>query len=221
MPALVPGLQQEGEIDLLRRLHREGCGLALPELAPAGIGIERKIGVQQVPVLLQQGLDAVAGGLLVAGEHDDEVARGDEAFALIANEIRHQHRRARLVVARSSAVVVPVLLPEGEGIERPVLFPGPDHVQVGHEENGLGAAALAPIARDQIGDPGLGLDQPHVVRRKPRARQPLRHGLGREIGVPGGVAGVDLDQLLQDFTLERPGLLLGGENRRGGEKSED
>ena len=85
---------------------------------------------------------------------------------------------------------------------------------------GFGAAALAPIARDQIGDPGRGLDQPHVFCRKPRAGEPLRHGLGRDVGVPGRVAGVDLDQLLQDLTLERPRLLLGGEDRRGGEKGE-
>ena len=78
--------------------------------------------------------------------------------------------------------------------------------------------ALAPIARDQIGDPGRGLDQPHVFRRKPRAGEPLRHGLGRDVGVPGRVAGVDLDQLLEDFTLECPRLLLGGDDRRAGEK---
>jgi hypothetical protein len=57
-----------------------------------------------------------------------------------------------------------------------------------------------------VGDPGGG--------------ETAGHGLGRLRRVAGGVAGVDLDQLLEDLALERTRIGgLGGESRgQGGER---
>src|SRR6476660_8547793 len=161
MPTLVPDLELKTEIDLLCALHRECHRLALPKLATTGIGVERERGVNQIAMMLQDTLDPFAVGLFVSGQDDDQIALGDEAFLLITNEAGHQHGRAGFIVAASPSVVVPIFFGEGEWINRPVLSPGGNDVEVSHQEDWLGPAPASPIAHHQIFDAWSGLYDLH------------------------------------------------------------
>jgi hypothetical protein len=169
-------------------------------------------------MLLDEALNPVAGGFFVTGQDDYQIAVRDEPLALVPDEVCHQHGGASLVVARAPAVVIALVLAEAERVERPVLPPRAYHIYVGHQENRLPDSA-PPVPGDQIGDPRRGLDQLEVIAGKACLGQPIGHRLGGKIGVPGGVAGVNLDQLLQDVSFERS--LIGGlrqERERGAEE---
>ena len=110
-------LELERDIDLLARTHTVVDSFAVLE-PPAPTLIERKCGVDEIAMLLQQPRDAVVvAGLFICRERDDDVALRNPTLVLIANQIGDEDRRHRLVIARPAAVIVAVLFRECEWIE--------------------------------------------------------------------------------------------------------
>ncbi len=202
MAALVAGFELKAEIHLLRRLDLKADGLAVLDYAASAVGVEGEVRVHEVAVLPHQPGDAAARGLLVGRQDHDEVPVGNEALLPVADEHRDQRRDTRLVVAGAAAVVVAVLLLEDERVERPVLLAGLDDVHVRHHQDRLEPRRPSAVPGDQALVPGLVAQDVDVAVGDPGRREPAGHGfrgLGR---VAGGVAGIDLHELLQDAALE-------------------
>mmetsp|Transcript_6694 Transcript_6694/g.28037 ORF Transcript_6694/g.28037 Transcript_6694/m.28037 type:complete len:473 (-) Transcript_6694:4052-5470(-) len=197
--ALVDDLELEALEHLLAGLHAMEQGLALGGERTAAALVERQLGVDQRPVMLEQVFHAVerAGSdFLAAGQGEDEVARRLQPFLAGPDHVGHVDGRHRLVVRHSAAVEIPALLDELEGVAQPVLAPRLDHVHMGQQQQGpLRARALEP--RDEVAVPvaaGRHDDLQFVVAKSPGA-QPGGHGLDRHRAVAHRRRGVDLDQL--------------------------
>ena len=88
-------------------------GLALCGVDAAGVGVEDEVGVDEVGVIFEEPVDAVGfAAFFVGGEGEDEVAVGDEAFALQADEGGDDDGVVVLHVLGAAAVEVAVLLDE-------------------------------------------------------------------------------------------------------------
>ncbi len=211
VPAGVAHLELVAEVDLLARLHPHHHVPPLAQLAATRIGVQREGGPGDLRMVRQQPLDARAGGLLVRRQHHDQVALRPVARLAVADEVGDQHRRARLVVRGAPAVEVALLLGQREGVQRPVLRAGGDHVDVGHQQDRLQPRIGAAVAGDQIAELWLGPDHLHVLRRKARGSQPRRHrfGGGARLALRR-LRSVDLDQVAEDLARERAVGLGGG-----------
>src|SRR5690606_22853407 len=92
----------------------------LVDAAAAGIDVEREFGAaEQAPITGRQP-DAVAAGLLVAGEQDDDVAAGRKSRRLQPGQRRDDGDDAGLVVVGPAAKIITAVLPEGEWVVLPV-----------------------------------------------------------------------------------------------------
>ena len=180
--------QGEALVDLLGGLHREAqSGAVGEEGAAAAVGVEGEVDRRRIEPLVGGEVGAVAGGLLVAGEQDDDVAVGLEAFGAQAQQSGGDRGHALLVVDRAAAVEIAVLLAEREGIAGPVLAARLDHVHVRHQQDRLapGGARRRPAdgkrgglvmgADLDVGEARLAID----VRRDIRRAAGSRCGPGR------------------------------------------
>ena len=200
--SLVAHLQLEAEVHLLRGLHREGQVLSVLDLAAPGVGIQRELGIHQRPPLLHEPLNALSCRFLVGRQGDDDVAVGNEVLLPEANERSHEERSAKFVVHGAATVVIAVLLAEGIRIERPVLLPGINNIQVRDEEDRLGRCVPTAKPRDEVLVLGRKAEDLYILHRHAGRDEPLGHRLGGLASVSGRVARVDLDELLEDFPFE-------------------
>ena len=219
--ARVRHLEVEILVHLLAGLHLVREVLPLPHAAAAAL-VDRELGVDQILVVLHEPLGAVEiAAFFVGREREDQVAIRLEAFVLQPNQVGHELRRHRLVVAGAAAVEEAVLLDERERIHRPVLALRFDDVEVREEKERL-ARAGAAVAEDQVALARIGSEDLHVGGGEARRLQPRRDRLGRLRDVAGGRVGrVDLDQLLVNLPrarIVRTGLR--GDDR-GGEQRND
>ena len=107
----------EGEKLLFRGLHVVGDLATVPFHSAAAL-IERVGSVDQVTVLCEQELDAVArSSLFIRGQRQHDVAVGYEALSAHANEVGDIDRRLVLVVGDAASVVVVAPLQELERVE--------------------------------------------------------------------------------------------------------
>ena len=137
MSAGVGDFEFETQVDLFGGLHRHVDGLAVLDVAAAGIGVDAELGVDEIAMLLDQPIDAVGGAaFLVGGEGEDEIARGLELFALHAQEGSDEGGVVAFHVGGAASVEVAVLLAEDEGVEGPVVAARFDDVEVSEEEDG-------------------------------------------------------------------------------------
>ena len=165
MTALVARLEQVRRVHLLARLHRERDGLAASQHAAARVGVEGELRVDEVAVPLDEPLDAAPRRLLVALEHQQEIAVGNYPFPLQPDQVRHEHRGARLVVGRAAPVEPALPLREGERIHRPVVPARRHDVEVRHHQDRAPALPAATVAGDQVAMPRIGTDENLNVRR--------------------------------------------------------
>src|SRR5262245_53410559 len=207
--ARIARLDAEILVHLLARLHLVDQVLAFAHLTRSAF-VQRELRVDELAAVLDQPVDAVeAAAFFVRREGENEIAVRSKALLLQANQIRRDDRRHRFVVARAAAVEESVLLEEDERIERPVLAPRLDDVEVREEEEWLARAGPA-IARDQIVLARIGAREHHVRRGESGGLQPRGHGLGG-LGDAAGrrVGRVDLDELLENLArtaVRRRGL---------------
>jgi hypothetical protein len=82
-----------------------------------------------------------------------------------------------------------------------------------HEQDRLGSGPPSSIPRDQAVVPRRQLENPGIRFGQPGSQEAAGHGLGGLVGVAGGIAGVDLDQLLQNLALEGTVVLLSKDGR--------
>ena len=86
MTALVRDLEGEILVHLLARLHAVGQVAAVLDLATPAL-VQGELGVDEIPVRLEQPVQAVRGtGLLVGGEGDDDVAVRHKLLGLEAED---------------------------------------------------------------------------------------------------------------------------------------
>ena len=174
-PPGVPDLEPEVHVDLLARLDVPGEDLAVAHHRVAAVAVDHVGRVDQRAPVGQQPLDAVVvAAFLVGGEGQDDVAVERHLLALEADHGLREDRRHVLDVARAPPVEVAVLLGQRERVERPVLAPRLDHVQVGQQQDRLPGAAAA--------EPGH-----QVLARRVRARRsprPWREIRPRAAGAP-------------------------------------
>ena len=199
----------KGREGLFRRLHGHCQGLVVGrQRDTARIGIEhigRVDGLGDI-VCLSAGGDHA--GLLVAGEHQIEIALGRPAFALQANEGLGEVGDAVLVIGRTAPEEEAVLLGHGEGGQLPILGQSVDHVHVAEQHDrfapiGLGGGnaddeALHPFAiAVVVADHDVGVGEPRLLQS--------RHQIGDHLGRLGlSARGADGD----DVAVDIEGLLL-------------
>ncbi len=172
--------------------------------------VQRKRGVDQIAMVREEIHDAAEVGrddFLVAGRNEDEVPLGAVAFLPVANEVCDEHRDHRLVVSRATRVEVAVFFDELERVAFPIPALRLHHVEVSEQHDGF-FRARAPVAGDEIAllRPARWHDDLHVLRRQPACFQSGSHRLGGGRAAPGGIGGVDLDQLFVNLAQ----LLLRG-----------
>ena len=215
MTALVVGLESIVDHVLLAHLHVIRDPGAIHRFSPAAF-VQGELSVDQLALFLEQPVHAVvrATAFLIGRERDDEVAIGLESFTLVADQIRDPHRRLRLVVARSPAVEVAVLLGERERIHAPVVALRLHDVGVREEEDRT-AAPGAVVANDEVRFIGTrAADEDVRVGKAGRFEAPS-DGLGHGCRRAGRVPRLDLDHLLVDgsrqlaVALGRHGPILG------------
>ena len=198
--ALVVDLEAEADHVFFAGLDVVGDLFAVREFAIAAF-VEGELGVDEAAVILEQPLDSAVGAaaLFVGGEGDDDVAVGNEAFALHADEVGDPDGGLVFVVGGAAAVEVAVFLGEDVGVEvgGPVFALGFDYVLVGEEEERLvGAGAVE--ADNEVLFGGDGAAEEDVGRGEAGGAEACGGGFGDGCGRAGGVAGFDLDELLVD-----------------------
>ena len=220
--AVVGDFQLETEVDLFGGLHGHVDGLAVLDVAAAGIGIDAELGVDEVAMLFDEPIDAVGrAAFLVGGEGEDEIAGGLEVFALHAQEGSDEGGVVALHVGGAAAVEVAALLAEDEGVEGPIGAAGFDDVEVSEEEDGTRGAGAAE-ADHEVAFAGDGGEYVDSACGESGGAEAGGHGFGGASVVAGGIGGIDLDELLEDLAGE---LLVGrlgaeGENsEKGGEEA--
>ena len=218
MPAAIVSDELQDGLLLLARRDGDAVGLSVAGLKIAAVRVQGIFRIDQVPMVLQQPVDAVlvAVELFVRRERQHQIPRRDPTFLLRADEVRDRDRGGSLHVLGAAPVEVSVALDELERIEigRPVLFRRLDHVQVPENQDGFGLAA-AVQARDDILLARRRPDHLDVGFGKPRRAQSLRHGLRRRRRADAGVRRLDLDQLSEYLTRERPVVARGRSLRPG------
>ena len=112
--------------------------LAGSHLAPAAF-VETEVGVNQIAVIFDEPIDAVvrAAAFFIGGDGDNDVAVGLEAFAFVADEIRHPDGGLGFVVGCAAAVEVAVAFGKDERIEAPVFPFGFDDVAMGEQKESV------------------------------------------------------------------------------------
>src|SRR5260370_41666510 len=88
--------------------------------------VERKLGIYEIPMLLQQPVDAVVGtaAFLVGGKCQDQIAVSPVTFALESQQGGDPDGGLRFVVRGAAAIEVAVLFKKYEGVDTPILAPG-------------------------------------------------------------------------------------------------
>ena len=202
MAALVPHLEAVRCDILLAHLQIVRRRLAVLQVAPAAF-VERKLGVDQIAVVLHQPGRAVVGpaAFFVGGQRDDEIAIGPEAFTLVADQVRDPDGGLRLVVDGPAAIEEAVLFGQLERIHGPVGRLGLHYVEMSQQQQRL-ALAGAVIAYHHV----------HLMRRRAQhldvgRSESLRtkqrgHRLGRGRRGAGTERGIDLDELLINVVRE-------------------
>jgi hypothetical protein len=120
---------------------------------------------------------AVAAGLLVAREQDDDLAARLEALGAQAEQSGGDRGHALFVVHRAAPVEIAVRFAEREGIARPILAARLDHVHMRHEQDRL-------------------------ALRRPRRRPAQDQGGGLVIGMDGGAGEAAGAELLLEIGRE-------------------
>ena len=163
-------------------------------------------------MVLEQPVHAVerAATLLVGGQRDDDVAVRHVALRLVLKQDGDPHRGLRLVITRSTAIEIAVLLREQEWIDAPVLALGLHDVRVGDQQQRL-ARARAMIPDDEVRLPGVGAIHMDVRVRKPGRLEARSGRKGNRRGGARRESRRDLDELLVDRASK---CLLGGWSRR-------
>ena len=173
-----PGLRTSEEIGLeglLGRLQPEAERLAVAgEGAAAGIGVQRELGLGPLAPFGRAQLGALALRFLVAGEQDDDVAVRLEARRLELQQRDERRDQPALVVARSAAVEIAVLLDELERVGRPV---------------GAAAPRPRPCARGSGSACASACRPPASGRSAPPCRSPGTDVYGIDVDVAVGPAG--------------------------------
>ena len=218
----VAALVGDGElvvaIHLLGGAEPEHGRHALLAAYRVAVGIDHELRIDQVAVVLDEPVRAVAAAaLLVGGEREDDVAVGLVALLLHAQQRCHHDGIVALHVRGATAVEVAVLLGELEGIEVPVLAVRLDDIDVPDQQHRL-VLACAVQAHDQVLLLGvLGAEHRHVGRREAGVAEALGHRLDACGHVAGRrVGGVDLDQLLEHIVRQHVRGLVGGVLRAEG-----
>jgi hypothetical protein len=130
----------------------ELCHHAAAAHSDAGALVEREFGVDQIAVVLQQPADAdgvAVEDLLVGLQHQDDVAVGLVAFLAVPNHVGDEYSRHELVVDGATAVEIEVLLGQLERIDRPVLAPRLNDIDMGEQHDRLAGAGAAQ-SRHQV-----------------------------------------------------------------------
>ena len=138
--------------------------------------------------------------LFVGGERQNQIARGDVAFPLQADEGGDQGRVHGLDVLGAAPVEVTVLPDELEGVGSPVFRTGLDNVEVADEQLGLQRAVCGSQASDQIALVGasLGDEDLHVGCGEPGSDQMFGACASGCSVVASRVCRVDGDQFRED-----------------------
>ena len=100
------------------------------------------------------------------------------------------------------------------GIGGPVLAPRLDHVEMADQQHRLVLARCRAVAPPGSSCASFGPEHHDIRGRKARVAKALRHGLGGGGDVADRVAGVDLDQLLEDVVRQRVSRPAGRMRRR-------
>src|SRR5216683_4512946 len=128
----------EVAVELFSGFDDHDDGLAVLGVDAAGVGVDGYFGSDELGAVLEEPVDAVGlAALLVGGEGEDEVAVGDEALTLEADEVGDEDGVAVFHVLGAAAVEVAVLLDELEGVGGPLGLWCFDYVEVADDEDGL------------------------------------------------------------------------------------
>src|ERR1017187_10316465 len=221
MAAVVGDFQFEAEEDLFGGLHGHEDGLAVLDVAAAGIGVDAELGVDEVAMLSDEPIGAVrAAAFLIGGEGEDEIARGLEVFALHAREGGNEVGVVALHVGGAAAVEIAILLEEDEGVEGPVGAAGFDDIEVSEERDGA-RGARAVQADHEVALTGDGGEDLDVALRESGGAEAGGHGFRGTGIIAGGIGRIDLDELLEDVAGENVVGRLGAEGEDGEEGGEE
>jgi hypothetical protein len=215
MPALVGDFELITQIDLFGSLHGQVDGLAVLDVAAAGIGVHAKLSVDQVAMLLDEPIHTVGrAAFLVGGKGEDEIARGFELFALDAQEGGDECGVVAFHVGGAASVEVAVLFTKDEGVRGPVGAAGLNDVEVSQEEDGTrGSRSEQADYKVALADDG-GEDL-YVARRESGGAEAGGHGFGGSRVIARGIGGIDFDKLFEDLAGE---LLFGRLSAEGNER---
>ncbi len=192
---------------------------------PAAALVERERGINERSVIGDQPSHAVRDpGLLVGSQRHDHVAFRRPVLLLIPNEVRNPDGGHGLVVARSAAIEVAVLLGQDKGIERPVLPLRLDNVEMREQEQ-WPLACLARFrttgaaqASDKVALPRRVGGNQHldVITREARSLETRRHGPRSGGAVAGRLGCIGLDELLVNVASEAACRVI--RRRNGGDE---
>ena len=186
-------------IQFLSRVHNDVERFAMLSGHAAAIGIEHKVAVDQVAMILQQPINAVrCAAFFVCRKGENDVAIGLKPSLLQADESGHRNGVAVFHVLRASSIEIAVLLDKLKRIRGPVLTAGFDDIQMSNGQDRLGHLRRfhGAVQRDSL-YVRWGRERSHHAQeiRRQAAAFPWHW---RRRGIPDGVRRVDLNQLLKD-----------------------
>jgi len=218
MTTLVGRRDRERHVLLLAGLDCDIERAAIAGHCIAGaIRVDGKAGIDQIPVGLEQPLDArcVAASLLVGGEGRDDVAVGGETLVLQPDQGHQDGGILALHVNGAAPVIISVLFDQLERIGGPI---GPfslNHIQMADIKHRLRLAVALQADDDVSFGRVIGRRQEMDVAPAETSREQPSLDLVRRFGRAFGVDRVGLDQLLQDV-MAKVGPGVGGSSRRHG-----
>ncbi len=200
MATLVGGFGRVGDEAFLAGLHPVEGALTPAEGASPRVRIQNQARVDEVTMVFDQPTyPFLAVGFFVRRKGDNDVASGDIAFFLEAQQCRGDVGVLTLHVETAATIQPAILFRQGERRDGPVFRIRGDDVEMTQVEQGL-AFALAFHPHDQAGlrgIAGIGLDD-QVGGGKSRGQEPFTQR------IDGGrsafrIGGIDRQQLGQDF----------------------
>ena len=190
--------------DVVARPRQRVPGVAIFLSGHAGTAppafVHAVLRVDQLAMILDDGIDALRRRFLIAAEENDEIAPRHELLLLEAQERRSQTGDTGFVVGAAAAKKEPVLLDQRERIAFPVLAFRRDDVHVRQEQDGLAARAVAAVAHDHRRGFADGNDVNVRFGKSSRAElageiaRHLRHLAGALIGRIGDDGPVNLER---------------------------
>ncbi len=148
--ARVSRLQRKRHVNLLTGLQHQRQRLTVDEQYRTTVGIQRKLGINQVAMFRQQPLGRVARRFLVRGKHHNQVAVRFEALVSESNQVGDQYCRTRLVVICSAPVVPAIVFGHFERFVVPVCPQCLDDVEVGHQQQWLTRRVCTGVPHNQV-----------------------------------------------------------------------